>query len=86
MKTTVRTLAICALVVGAFCFGKSFSASSVKMDEFPELTAAKNHMLQAKTNLQKAASDFGGHKAKAMDHLEKAIGNIDDAIAYGDKH
>jgi len=83
MKTTLKTLAICAVVVGAFCFGKSFNTAA---EEYPELMAAKNHLTQGKTNLQKAASDFDGHRVKAIEHLDKAINEINLAVEYADKH
>lgn len=78
MKTTLKTLAICALVVGAFCFGRSYA-------DFPELQKAKNNVMQAKTHLNNAAREFGGHRAKAVDACDKAIEEIDKAILYGDK-
>lgn len=55
------------------------------MPEFPELTAGKNNALQAKTHLQQAKHEFGGHRAKAIDYIDKAIQEIDKAIEYGDK-
>jgi hypothetical protein len=82
---TVKLFALSALVIGAFCFGKSLSKVETKMVEFPELNAAKNHLMQAKSSLEKAAKDFGGHRAKAMEHADKAIKEVDEAILYGDK-
>ncbi len=79
MKTTVKTVAICALVIGAFCFGKAVA-------EFPELNAAKKNLLESKNHLNNAARDFGGHRAKALDAVDKAIKEVDEAILYGDKH
>ena len=79
MKTTLKTVAICALMISAFCFGKAAA-------EFPELNAAKRNLQQAKINLEKAATDFGGHKMKAAEAVEKAIKEVDEAILYGDKH
>ncbi|MBS1949456.1 MAG: hypothetical protein OJF59_000459 [Cytophagales bacterium] len=79
MKTTLKITAVIALVAGAFFAG-------VAAVEFPEMTAAKNHMIQAKNNLSKAATQFGGHKAKALEYLDKAIKEVDEAVLYGDKH
>ena len=82
---TIKFFALSALVIGAFCFGKSLSRVEIKMAEFPELNAAKNSLLQAKSHLDKAAKDFGGHRAKAAEHADKAIKEIDEAILFGDK-
>lgn len=79
MKTTIKTIAVCALVIGAFCFGKATG-------EFPELKAAKKSLNEAKTHLKNAARDFGGHRTKAADAVDKAIEEIDKAITYGDTH
>ena len=73
------TLAICALVVGAFALGRSFA-------EFPELNAAKNNLLESKTHLNNAKKEFGGHRKKALDLVDKAIKEIDEAVLYGDKN
>jgi hypothetical protein len=85
MKSKVKTLAICALVIGAFCFGKSLTPGEKKMFEFPELNAAKRDLLSGRGHLDKASRDFGGHRAKAVEHLDKAVKEIDEAILYGDK-
>jgi hypothetical protein len=77
MKKTLKTAGICALVVGAFCFGRAL--------EFPEMQAAKSALIQAKTHLDSAKKDFGGHRAKAAEAVGKAIEEIDKGIAYGDK-
>lgn len=83
MKTIVKSVLVLTLIVGAFCFGRSFRTD--EMPEFPELTAGKNNALQAKTHLQQAKHEFGGHRAKAIDYIDKAIQEIDKAIEYGDK-
>ena len=75
---TLKTLGVCALVVSAFCFGRAL--------EFPELNAAKKNLMEAKTHLNNAKRDFGGHRAKASDAVDKAIKEIDEAILYGDKN
>ena len=79
MKTTLKTVAVCALVIGSFCFGRA-------MAEFPELNAAKKSLMDAKNHLNNAKRDFGGYRAKASDAVDKAIGEIDKAITYGDSH
>jgi hypothetical protein len=81
---TVKTIALSALVIGAFCFGKSLSTVETKIVEYPDLTAAKNHLMQAKTSLDKAAKDFKGHRAKALEYADKAIKEVDEAVLAGD--
>ncbi|MBS1682148.1 MAG: hypothetical protein JST48_10570 [Bacteroidetes bacterium] len=75
---TLKTVAVCALVVAAFCFGKAAA-------EFPQLSAAKKSLIEAKNHLQMAKRDFGGHRAKAAEAVDKAVKEVDEAILYGDK-
>jgi len=82
---TVKLFALSALVVGAFCFGKSLSTVETKIVEFPELNAAKNNLMQAKANLDKAAKEFGGHRKKALEYADKAIKEVDESVLAGDK-
>ena len=79
MKNTLKIMGIAVLVVSAFCFGRSAV-------EFPELNAAKKSLMEAKTRLQNAARDFGGHRTKAAEAVDKAIKEVDEAILYGDKN
>ncbi len=69
---------MCSLLITAFCFGKT-------ADQFLELQAAKNDLFLAKNHLENSKRDFGGHRAKAADAVDKAIKEINDAILYGDK-
>ncbi len=82
---TVKIFALSALVIGAFCFGKSLGTVETKIVEFPELNAAKKNLMEAKSHLEKANKDFGGHRAKALEHADKAIKEVDEAVLYGDK-
>ena len=79
MKNSFKIMGIGALIICAFCFGRAVA-------EFPELTAAKKNLMEAKTHLQNAKRDFGGHRAKAADAVDKAIKEIDEAVLYGDKN
>ena len=71
-------LAVCAVAIAAFCLGRASM-------EFPELNAAKRSLVEAKNHLNKAMKEFGGHRAKAADAVDKAIKEVDEAILYGDK-
>lgn len=81
---TVKIFALSALVIGAFCFGKSLSTVETKIVEFPELNAAKKNLMEAKSHLDKAAKDFKGHRAKALEYADKAIKEVDEAVLAGD--
>jgi len=39
----------------------------------PEIDAAITHLREAKANLERAKHDFGGHRAKALEHVNQAL-------------
>jgi hypothetical protein len=71
---TLKLFALAALLIGSFCFGRSLNKTEMKVVEYPEMMAAKKHLEGAKDNLQKAAKDYDGHRTKAVQLVEKAIG------------
>jgi len=56
-----------------------------KNERHPELRKAMRALTNAQKFLQSAATDFGGHKEKALDATANAIAEIKAAMAY-DKH
>ena len=54
-------------------------------ERHPELVAALRALRNARERLHKADRDFGGHRAKAEEHTEAAIREVELALAY-DKH
>jgi L-lactate utilization protein LutB len=56
------------------------SAPRASAEEHPRLHAALYEMRHARTELQDAKHDFGGHREKALSALENAISQIDKAL------
>ena len=54
-------------------------------ERHPEIRAALRNLNQAKNNLQNAAHDFGGHREKALDLVQQAINECNQAL-QDDKH
>ena len=54
-------------------------------EKHPEIRRALKNLNQAKNNLQKAAHDFGGHREQALDLVQRAIDQCQQALA-DDKH
>jgi len=52
----------------------------------PEMTAALDHLQQAAQNLQSAAHNKGGHRAKALELVEQAMREVQAGIQYDDTH
>ena len=56
-----------------------------KKEKHPEISSAMNHLREAKQNLEHAAHDFGGHRAAALKHVDEALEECRQAMAYDKK-
>jgi hypothetical protein len=91
MKKTVCAI----LTAGALTFAMSLPAATQdkddqmekheKMEKHPEIQAARMHLLEAKKNLEHAAHDFGGHRAKAIEHVNQALEECNQALNFDKK-
>ena len=59
-----------------------FAASSAAPDQ-PHMRAALDRLQEAKRNLESATADKGGHRAKAIELVNKAIEEVRQGIAAG---
>lgn len=90
MKKTVCAV----LTAGALVFSLSLPTAAqnkdnvklqpVRMDErperHPEIQAAIHHLREAKRNLEHANRDFGGHRVKALEHVNEALEECNQAL------
>lgn len=96
MKKTMCAI----LTAGALAFAMSLPAAAqstapdpklkrVQMGEHkethPQIRAAITHLREAKNNLEHAAHDFGGHRAKALEHVNEALAECEKALAFDKK-
>jgi hypothetical protein len=51
----------------------------------PHIEAAMKALEQAKGQLEHAAHDFGGHRVKALEHVNQALQECRDALRYDAK-
>jgi len=54
-----------------------------RMEEHPEIREAIHHLEQAKQSLEHAAHDFGGHRSKALEHVNQALAECNEALHFG---
>ena len=54
--------------------------------EQPHMQSALDHLKAAKTALQAASHDHGGHRSKALKLTEQAIKEVQDGIEFASKH
>ena len=63
-----------------------FTTTTLALADQPNMQAALSALQNAKASLQRATDDKGGHKAKALDHINKAINQVEAGIKYDNKH
>jgi uncharacterized membrane-anchored protein YhcB (DUF1043 family) len=52
----------------------------------PKMRQALHHLQAAKMSLTHAEADKGGHRAKALELIEQAISEVNQGMAYDNKH
>jgi len=52
----------------------------------PAMTAAIEHLREAKRNLETATADKGGHRIKALERVNQAIAEVEAGMRYDDRH
>ncbi len=56
-----------------------------RREPHPEIRRAMRQLEAAKASLNKAASDFGGHRVAAIKSIDEALGHLREALAYDKK-
>jgi hypothetical protein len=52
----------------------------------PHMSAAIGHLQQAKTELERAAPNKGGHREKALELVNQAIQQVKEGEQYDEQH
>ena len=71
-------------VLGTFVLLCSFSALAIA--DQPYMMAARADLQQARAQLQAALSNKGGHRVKAIEHVNSAIALVNQGIGYDRRH
>lgn len=58
------------------------SFASIAIADQPFMRAARTDLQQARARLQAATANKGGHRVKAIEHVNKAIGLVNQGIAF----
>ncbi len=67
-----------ALVVAT---GLVFAVGVARAQEHPQMEEAKKDLQAAKTALQAADHDYGGHRKQAIEAIDRALGHINQGLA-----
>jgi len=57
------------------------AARAVRADEHPDMVAAQQALESARQHLQAAAHEYGGHRKKAVEHVNQALEQIRLGVA-----
>jgi len=81
MKKRLLALSFAGLVAISF-FGLQTAAQTPAKEKHPAIHAAIRALEKAKTEMQNAAHDFGGHRVAALAECDKAIAELNAALQY----
>ncbi len=78
MKRILAVVIIAALLVGG-------TIGICAADE-PHMRAALDHLREAREQLEKATPNKGGHREKAIELIDRAMGQVKEGIEFGEHH
>ena len=81
MKIATLLLAAITLIAPATVFPQP-----PQRDVPAEVDSARNALKQAHGDLEHAGGDWGGHRVKAMQHIQEAIAELNEAEKFARAH
>ena len=79
MKHSLRFVLVVLALVASFAAGRALAAQ-------PNMQAALDHLQAARRELTQAAADKGGHRAKALELVDEAIGQVREGMRFDRRH
>lgn len=80
MTRRLLTVLALAIVLAAGFVGGRLSADQ------PQMQKALTNLRQARQNLDRATADKGGHRERALEHVNQAINEVEEGIRYDRRH
>ncbi len=74
----LKTLASAALAAGML----GFTIGTIAAERHPEINRAERALRNAKTDLEHAAHDFGGHRVAAIQFIDQALHELQEAKQF----
>ena len=69
-----------------FAATPSFTSPQFGYQDQPNMDAALQSLRQAQASLEKAGSDKGGHRARAIDLIKQAMNEVQAGVNYANQH
>jgi DNA-binding FadR family transcriptional regulator len=86
MKRTTAVFSAAFLSLVLSLSSAAFAAPAPTPEAQPEMTAALEHLREAKKALESASHDKGGHRVKAIAAVNEAIRHVQEGIQYDNAH
>ncbi len=86
MRELTRREILAALSVGAGALGALSAAGDAAAETQPHMRVALEALRTADKELREAVPDKGGHRAAALELLQKVISEVEKGIAYDNKN
>lgn len=88
MRTRIITaVSTFAMLIGLSIYSLGRPAQTHELAEHePHMSAALGHLQEARAELERAASNKGGHKEKALQLVDQAIQQVRQGEAYYEQH
>ena len=78
----MKTLKTALVAVAVFA---AMNATSMKADQ-PHMQRALELLRQARAEIQAASATKGGHRTTAIEHINRAIDQVEKGISYDRNH
>ena len=85
IKRRLVAIAAISLLISVPALYVSAEDRDEKRERHPQMIKALHALENAKQHLEKGAHDFGGHRAKALEHVEAAIHEVHEALEFDKK-
>lgn len=73
-------------VAAGIRFDRRHDEEGTPLPDQPHMQAALDKLQEARSNLEAATDDKGGHRVKALEHVNKAIDEVKQGIEYDRTH
>jgi len=82
--TAVAVILAAGFTVAAHAQTEMHHDMAAGKDRLPEVHAAMEKLQHAKEDLQKAGDEYGGHRAKAIEHVDAALAELHQAEEFAE--
>jgi hypothetical protein len=79
LRSILGALFLCLTLIAGLAAGRAHAAQSHMLN-------ARGHLRSARQELREATADKGGHRERAIEIVDRAIGQVDEGIEFARGH